>query len=176
MGRVLIPIIALAMTLCANVAISAEETVSMYLTTDSNLTGKKIGTLALKDTEYGLLITPELNDLKPGTHGFHVHQYGSCLHSGKGAGDHLDPEETGKHLGPYGDGHLGDMPVLIVDKSGKASLPILAPRLKLTDIQGRSIIIHEGSDNYSDEPQKLGGGGKRVACTVLPMDRAGPPD
>jgi Cu-Zn family superoxide dismutase len=40
--------------------------------------------------------------------------------------------------------------------------------LKLEDIAGRSIVIHEGGDNYSDSPQPLGGGGARVACGVIP--------
>jgi Cu-Zn family superoxide dismutase len=27
-------------------------------------------------------------------------------------------------------------------------------------------MVHAGGDNYADEPQKLGGGGARVACGV----------
>jgi Cu-Zn family superoxide dismutase len=27
-------------------------------------------------------------------------------------------------------GHLGDLPVLVVDKDGKATTPVIAPRLK----------------------------------------------
>lgn len=44
---------------------------------------------------------------------------------------------------------------------------MLAPRLKLADLQGRAIMIHAGGDNYADEPSKLGGGGSRVACGVV---------
>jgi Cu-Zn family superoxide dismutase len=28
-------------------------------------------------------------------------------------------------------------------------------------------MIHQGGDNYSDDPKKLGGGGARVACGVI---------
>jgi Cu-Zn family superoxide dismutase len=28
-------------------------------------------------------------------------------------------------------------------------------------------MIHEGGDNYSDEPAPLGGGGARIACGVI---------
>jgi len=87
--------------------------------------------------------------------------------AGMAAGGHLDPAKTGKHLGPYGDGHLGDLPPLVVDADGTAMLPVLAPRLKVKDLKGRSIMIHAGGDNYSDQPKPLGGGGARVACGVI---------
>jgi Cu-Zn family superoxide dismutase len=28
-------------------------------------------------------------------------------------------------------------------------------------------MIHAGGDNYSDHPEKLGGGGARIACGVV---------
>ena len=40
--------------------------------------------------------------------------------------------------------------------------------LKLEALTGRTIMIHEGGDNYSDSPQPLGGGGARIACGVIP--------
>lgn len=138
--------------------------------------GEAIGTIKLKDGEHGLLLTPDLSDLEPGVHGFHVHKNPSCEaqenDSGETtaalyAGGHYDPEETESHEGPYGEGHLGDLPVLIVDEDGNASLPVLAPRLSQGDIEGRSIMIHEGGDNYSDDPKDLGGGGGRVACGIV---------
>jgi Cu-Zn family superoxide dismutase len=46
-------------------------------------------------------------------------------------------------------------------------MPLLAPRLKLADIKGRSLMIHAGGDNYSDTPAPLGGGGARAACGVV---------
>ncbi|HAQ86214.1 MAG TPA: superoxide dismutase [Cu-Zn] SodC1, partial [Pseudomonas sp.] len=43
-----------------------------------------------------------------------------------------------------------------------------APRLKsLGDLKGHALMVHEGGDNYSDEPKPLGGGGARVACGVI---------
>jgi Cu-Zn family superoxide dismutase len=108
-------------------------------------------------------------------HGFHVHEHAQCgpadkdgkMTAGHAAGSHFDPGKTGKHLGPYGDGHLGDLPPLYVDANGTATLPVLAPRLKLADLKGRSLMIHAGGDNYSDQPAALGGGGARIACGVV---------
>jgi hypothetical protein len=55
----------------------------------------------------------------------------------------------------------------LVGADGKATLPVLAPRLKVADIKGKSLMIHAGGDNYSDAPAPLGGGGARVACGVV---------
>ena len=83
------------------------------------------------------------------------------------AGGHYDPANTGKHLGPHGEGHKGDLPALTVDASGETTKGVVAPHLTVADIKGRSIIIHAGADNYSDQPAPLGGGGARIACGVV---------
>ena len=129
-------------------------------------TGQALGSVEFVDSPFGLLIQPQLNNLPAGVHGFHIHQNASCDNKGMAAGGHFDPQNTGKHLGPYGQGHLGDLPVLIVDADGNATLPTLAPRLKEQDLKGHSLMIHAGGDNYSDIPKKLGGGGARLACGV----------
>lgn len=141
---------------------------SLIIPMNLTATGKPIGTIKADDTIYGLLLTPRLRDLPPGVHGFHVHQGAFCSNHGMGAGDHLDPLHTHSHQGPYeGDGHLGDLPVLIVNSQGKATLPVLAPRLKLYQIKDHALMIHAGGDNYSNDP-KNGGGGARIACGVVP--------
>ncbi|WP_104203212.1 superoxide dismutase family protein [Billgrantia saliphila] len=137
---------------------------------------ESIGTISLEDTDHGLLLTPDLSELPPGVYGFHVHENASCepgendsgeMQAAGKAGSHYDPEDAGSHEGPYGEGHLGDLPVLIVNENGEATLPVLAPRLSVEDLKDRSLMIHEGGDNYSDEPEPLGGGGSRMACGVI---------
>lgn len=139
--------------------------------------GKALGEVSITETPYGLLFTPKLTGLTPGIHGFHVHEKSSCAageQDGKSvpalaAGGHLDPEKTGKHLGPYTDqGHLGDLPGLVVNADGSASYPVLAPRIKsLSEVKNHALMIHAGGDNYADSPEKLGGGGARLACGVI---------
>lgn len=85
---------------------------------------------------------------------------------GLAAGGHYDPGKTGRHEGPSGKGHLGDLPQLMVDAAGNARRVSWAPRLKTSDIRGRALMIHAGPDNYQDVPKVLGGGGARVACGV----------
>lgn len=159
----------IALLCVTTTAICAETlTVNVYRTADKGQ-GVDIGTLTFVDKYHGLLIQPKLHGLTPGLHGFHVHSKPNCSNNGLAAGGHFDPAHTGKHLGPYNSsGHLGDMPPLFVDKKGQSILPIFAPRLHVRNLRGHSIIIHEGGDNFSDSPEKLGGGGKRIACAVIP--------
>ena len=63
---------------------------------------------------------------------------------------------------------MGDLPALFVNADGKATQPVLAPRLKLSDLTGRSLMIHAGGDNHSDQPVAQGGGGVRIVCGVSP--------
>jgi Cu-Zn family superoxide dismutase len=146
----------------------ADISVPMYVTAEKGV-GKLVGTVQISQTKYGLLFTPDLRGLTPGIHGFHIHENPSCDNNGAAAGGHLDPEKTGKHLGPYNDkGHLGDLPALYVNSDGTASTPVLVPRiLDLAKVKQRSLMIHGGGDNYSDEPAKLGGGGMRMVCGVI---------
>jgi Cu-Zn family superoxide dismutase len=83
------------------------------------------------------------------------------------AGGHYDPAATNVHGTPWGDGHLGDLPPLYVEANGAVNQAVLAPRLKLSDLQGRALMIHAGGDNHSDHPAALGGGGARVVCGVI---------
>ncbi len=138
--------------------------------------GKSIGTVVAEETDYGLLLTPDLTGLPVGMHGFHVHENPSCEPAEKdgkvtpagAAGGHLNPD-GGDHEGPYEEGHLGDLPVLMVDKDGKATTPVLAPRLELSDLSGHALMIHKGGDTYESQP-KLGGGGSRIACGAIQQE------
>jgi len=168
-------IIVMGIVLASGVAWSDTTKIEMVTATASG-SGPAIGTIVVKDTPYGVLFTPDLAGLTPGLHGFHVHENPDCgpkekngaMVPGLAAGGHYDPAGTGRHEGPYGDGHLGDLPPLYVDSDGKATHPVLAPRLKTADLKGRSLMIHAGGDNYADHPAKLGGGGARMACGVVP--------
>jgi len=164
-----------AALLAAAPAFADSVTINVHLTSDKGM-GESIGTVKAEDTQYGLLLTPDLKGLAPGVHGFHVHANGECgpaekdgkMVPGLAAGGHFDPASTAKHLGPYNaDGHLGDLPPLYVAADGTATTPVLAPRLKVKDIKGHALMIHAGGDNFSDKPDALGGGGARVACGVI---------
>jgi Cu-Zn family superoxide dismutase len=139
-------------------------------------TGKMIGVVSISESANGLVFTPKLTDLPPGPHGYHVHENGSCGVNEKdgkkvaagAAGSHLDPGGSKQHLGPTGNGHLGDLPPLVAGGDGRATVPVTAPRLKsLAEVKGKALMIHAGGDNYADKPAPLGGGGERIACGVI---------
>lgn len=151
------------------------EVVMFQVTPTGN--GPTVGSVFIHpadDVTKGVRLQPELHNLPPGEHGFHVHENPSCAPGEKdgqsvaalAAGGHYDPDSTGHHEGPAGHGHLGDLPVLMVDENGQAVSPVDAPRLPLSELKGRSLVIHAGADNYSDNPP-LGGGGARIACGII---------
>ncbi|WP_084591456.1 superoxide dismutase family protein [Gilvimarinus agarilyticus] len=161
-----------AAILCSTLAThSIAESVTMYRV-DAAGASQALGQIEVEQSDYGLVFTPELEGLVPGVHGFHLHANGSCKAGEDGtpaaaAGGHYDPMGVGQHGAPWGEGHLGDLPALYVSDRGVAESPVLAPRLTLQDLEGRALMIHQGGDNYSDSPEKLGGGGMRVACGVI---------
>ncbi len=139
--------------------------------------GEEIGAVLISPAETGVRFVAELRGLPAGERGFHVHQNGDCgpgpnqqgrMTAGMAAGGHWDPEGTGAHRGPEGDGHRGDLPFIQVDADGTAKGAVLAPRIRgIEDLRGKALMIHAGGDNYSDEPEPLGGGGGRIACGVI---------
>lgn len=164
-------LISLPVTIC----FASSVTVKLYQTSKDSA-GISVGSIEFRDitlkTDHGIvsgvLILPDLYQLPPGEHGFHIHVNPSCANNGLAAGGHLDPQHRGKHLGPYDDkGHLGDLPLLYVNQKGEDHTTIFAPSIQVKDILGHSLMIHQHGDNYSDSPQALGGGGARIACGVI---------
>ncbi len=149
--------------------------VTVHRVTDAGQTAS-VGQVTFEDTDHGLLIRPDLVGLAPGPVGAHIHERPDCgptemdgqvLPAGA-AGGHLDPQGTGVHAGPYGDGHLGDLPNLFVEADGRARIPVLAPRLRVRDIVSRALVVHGGADRYADHgAHQHGKGGGRMFCGVI---------
>jgi Cu-Zn family superoxide dismutase len=137
-------------------------------------TGDAIGSVTISEDAKGLSLKVNVGSVADGDHGFHVHEKGDCgpgekdgkKQAGLAAGPHYDPKGTKSHKGPGGAGHVGDLPKLTAT-GGKIDQTVAAPGLKLADVAGRSLMIHEAGDNYSDQPEN-GGGKGRIACGVIP--------
>lgn len=166
--------LALLTSICLCSSAFASDDIKVTMT---NLqSGEPAGTVTISANHYGTLFSPDLSQLPAGMHGFHVHENPSCeakqkqgeMVPGGAAGSHFDPEKTGQHGTPWGNNnHKGDLPPMYVDEQGKATKPVLAPRLTLDDLKGRALMVHANGDNYSDDPAPLGGGGARLACGVI---------
>ena len=168
------PALCLAMMTLAIPARAADMTVTMQKLTQDG-TGADIGTIAIAASPEGAVFKLQLHGLPPGPHGFHVHENDNCGPTllngvripGGAAGSHWDPDFTGKHAGPDGEGHRGDLPRIDVGNDGTATQTLTAPHIKdIAALKKRTLIIHAGGDTYSDEPS-LGGGGGRIACGVI---------
>src|SRR3984893_14640015 len=138
--------------------------------------GEALAVQTVSDGPGGAVVTTVLRGLPPGPHGFHIHENGSCQPTtangqpvpAGGAGGHLDPQHTGKHEGPEESRHPGGLPFLQGAGEGSATQTLTAPHIKdVSALRGKSVVVHVGGDNYSDQPQPLGGGGARIGCGVI---------
>jgi superoxide dismutase, Cu-Zn family len=161
---------------CATMTLQAANLEVQLHSVSTEGQGASIGSVSIEQSPYGLVFHPQLQGLAPGVHGFHLHAKPSCSPAEKdsetvaagAAGGHWDPKNAGKHGAPWGEGHLGDLPALLVTADGTANQAVLAPRIKsLDEVKGLAIMVHQGGDNHADHPNPLGGGGPRVACGVI---------
>jgi len=138
--------------------------------------GEAIGFVAFEDDgKGGMDIMVDVVGIPQGDHGMHVHENPSCAPAAKdgvnvaglSAGGHYDPTHAGKHEGPGKHGHKGDLPLVTADAQQTVKAKLHVADLTTADIKGRSLMIHAGGDNYSDQPAPLGGGGARIACGVI---------
>ena len=138
--------------------------------------GKKVGTITVTSTaDGGISIVVKASGLKEGSAGFHLHEKndpkptkntdGSLLIGG-GLGGHWDPDKTGVHAGPNGNGHRGDLDALVVKKDGTINQTVVSKRIKISDLKGRSFVIHANPDNYTDNPAN-GGSGARLYTAIF---------
>lgn len=167
----ILPLAALAALLAPVAALAGNATATINAISADGV-GEAIGKASISDGKDGAVFEIEVKGIT-GERGMHVHEKGDCgpgekdgkKVAGLAAGPHFDPNKSGKHAGPHGEGHMGDLPKLVL-KDGETKATLVAPRLKVADIAGRALIIHEGGDTYSDNPE-LGGGKARVACGVI---------
>ena len=85
---------------------------------------------------------------------------------GGGLGGHWDPDNTQKHAGPNGNGHRGDLDALTVNADGSINQTVVNSKIKYSDIAGKSFVIHENPDNYTDNPAN-GGSGARLYVAIF---------
>jgi len=133
------------------------------------------GDVTFTDSGNGISTEAHVNGLRPGKHGFHVHEVGDCSGDGTAAGDHFNPAAS-PHGGPDGTAmHAGDMGNIEAGPDGKATVTMLSHHFTLeavgttgtTGIIGRSVIVHENEDDLTSQP--AGNAGARIACGRIEM-------
>lgn len=141
---------------------------------ESRSNSTAVGELEFSASDGSVSITGELAGLTPGKeHAFHVHEVGDCsAPDATSAGSHFNP--AGAPHGPPtvapNERHVGDMPNLLADAQGRATVTasIMGATLRdggPNDLIGRAVIVHADRDDYVTQP--TGNAGGRIACGVI---------
>lgn len=131
------------------------------------------GLVSFIQADNGVRVVAQVHGLAPGSHGFHVHQYGDCsAPDGTSAGGHFNP--TGApHAGPDADErHVGDLGNIVADEAGNAYLDVVDRHLALegpNGIIGLAVVLHAGADDLTSQPS--GAAGPRISCGVIGIAR-----
>jgi Cu-Zn family superoxide dismutase len=96
-------------------------------------------------------IDVEIKGLKPGPHGFHVHEFGDNTNGCVSAGGHFNPFGK-KHGGPDDEErHVGDLGNVVADETGVARTTIKDRLVTLGgphSIIGRTMVVHADEDDF----------------------------
>lgn len=109
-----------------------------------------------------VLVVADIRNLpknESGFYGFHIHSGSSC--EGK------DFSDSGSHYNPKGTphpNHAGDLPPLMLC-GDRAHLEVLTDRFKVSEIIGKTVIIHNMPDDFKTQPS--GNAGEKIACGVI---------
>ncbi len=131
------------------------------------------GQVIFYGTRGGVVVALEITGLPKGMGNcdkpilaFHIHSGNSC------DGNDIDPfANAGGHLNiynckhPY---HSGDMPPLM-SANGKAFSVFLTDRFTVSEILGKTVILHGSPDDFMTEPS--GNAGEKIACGVITPTR-----
>lgn len=127
------------------------------------------GTVRFYQTNSGVVVYSEIGGLPTSdvpcqnrVFGFHIHEGASCT------GEINNPfSNTMAHYNPGGcehPHHAGDLPVLF-ENNGFAFSIFLTNRFTVSEVIGRTIIIHENPDDFTTQPS--GNSGTKIACGTI---------
>ena len=148
-----------------------EKVLRFSLKAKSGSTASGLVTLTEKDGF--VTLEAHINGLDEGVHAIHIHENADCSSDdGKSAGGHWNP--TFQSHGAWGDAdgfHRGDIGNFTANSDGhgmitfKTDLWCLGCDDTNKNLEGRSIIVHQGADDLTSQPS--GAAGARVSCTGI---------
>lgn len=127
------------------------------------------GIVQFYETRAGVIVYAEIDGL-PGTSspcggrvfGFHIHDGTEC------SGNMSDPFANAmSHYNPRGCDHpyhAGDLPPLFGNNGFALSL-FLTDRFTVSEVIGKTIIIHAAPDDFKTQPS--GASGEKIACGII---------
>jgi len=150
----------------AHGASSIDRAVAVMLpTADSGVTGVVFFTKEGNSVH----VSGKISGLKPGLHGFHVHQFGDItgMADGLSAGGHFNPDNKPHGKPDDKERHVGDLGNVTAGDDGVATIDIKDSMLELAgphSILGRGLVVHANPDKFT---QPVGDAGGRVAVGVI---------
>lgn len=143
--------------------------IEMY-NSDSEL----VGTATFDESEEGVMLHLNLEDVPAGEFGMHIHEVGEATPpSFEDAGDHFNPTDAEHGFDSEDGHHLGDLPNLEVPENGVVNETIEIPEVSLlpdaeytlSTEEGTSLIIHTEPDDYESQPS--GEAGERMIGGII---------
>ena len=141
----------------------------------SKVTGEVFFQEGIREGTPGSLITFNLSGLEPfSVHAIHIHEFGDTSEGCKSLGPHWNPTSQ-THVSiwlknkPRHAGYL--ISNIEADNTGSFYYYYFDPMVKVSEIFGRSIVIHDGIDDLglggNEESLKTGNAGSRMACAII---------
>lgn len=134
--------------------------------------GVKGVVLFIKELE-GVRVVGNIEGLRPGFHGFHIHEFGDC--------SAMDASSVGDYFNPYGslhkdrtfeERHVGDFGNIEAGEAGIAEFEFIDPVIDFygyDSVIGRALIVYEKKDDFKLEPIK--NAGERIACGIIGISK-----
>ncbi|HEX3582106.1 MAG TPA: superoxide dismutase family protein [Thermoanaerobaculia bacterium] len=127
------------------------------------------GNVHFQQQKEGVEVTVDLTGLAPNsTHGFHVHDKGSCADFGNAAGPHYNPTNAPHAAPDAASHHAGDFGNVIADANGEVHTSFMTHSISvggMNDVIGHAVILHANPDDLTSQP--AGNAGPRIACGVV---------
>jgi len=161
-------LIAAAFLVAGSIVANAQDVTKATAKLEPKSGSKVTGTVTFTKTGDDVEVHGNIENLTPGTHGFHLHEKGDCSAAdAASAGPHFNPTKQ-HHGGPdSAERHAGDLGNIEADKDGKAHVHWKG-KMSLSgadSIIGKSVVVHEKADDLKTDPS--GNSGGRIACGVI---------
>lgn len=127
------------------------------------------GIVFFESVEDGVKVSGRIENLAPGDHGFHVHEFGDISAAdGTSAGGHFNPGGEPHASRQSEHRHVGDLGNITADEDGVAEFSFVDSELAMdgsSSIIGRGLIVHRDADDLTSQP--TGAAGPRVGMAVI---------
>ena len=146
------------------------ETKKVKVQLQAKSDSKASGSVVFTETDGKVKMVAIVGGLPEGEHAIHIHENADCsAEDGSSAGGHWNPtaQPHGKWNAASGF-HKGDIGNFTASSTGNGTITMVTDEWCIgcgdsnKDILGKSVIVHEGADDFTSQPS--GAAGSRVSC------------